>query len=74
MTDLDGEPISHVAEIGGFRVRYYDSGPRLAAAVAAELGAATRTLSSSCTAAARARRHGATSAGTCRSSPSGSAR
>jgi 4,5:9,10-diseco-3-hydroxy-5,9,17-trioxoandrosta-1(10),2-diene-4-oate hydrolase len=27
MTDLDGERISHIAEIGGFGVRYYDSGP-----------------------------------------------
>jgi 4,5:9,10-diseco-3-hydroxy-5,9,17-trioxoandrosta-1(10),2-diene-4-oate hydrolase len=27
MTDLDGESISHIAEIGGLPVRYYDSGP-----------------------------------------------
>ncbi|HTX83190.1 MAG TPA: alpha/beta fold hydrolase [Streptosporangiaceae bacterium] len=27
MTDLDGESISHIADIGGFPVRYYDSGP-----------------------------------------------
>ncbi len=27
MTDLNGESLSHVAEIGGLPVRYYDSGP-----------------------------------------------
>jgi 4,5:9,10-diseco-3-hydroxy-5,9,17-trioxoandrosta-1(10),2-diene-4-oate hydrolase len=30
MTDLDGESISRIAEIGGLPVRYYDSGPSAA--------------------------------------------
>ena len=43
MSDLDGESLSHVAEIGGLPVRYYDSGPASADGVLPAGGASGGT-------------------------------